>query len=96
GHRLRKTAEIAELKGFDAFGSTLTISPHKKADRVNRAGRQIKTNIAFLEADFKKKDGFRQSCEISRKEGFYRQSYCGCIFSLRSDKHNEKTDRAIC
>jgi predicted adenine nucleotide alpha hydrolase (AANH) superfamily ATPase len=83
--RLEKTAEKARAMGFDLFGTVLTISPHKDAARVNRIGSEVgeKAGVPFLVADFKKKDGYRRSVEISREEGLYRQDYCGCIYSRR-------------
>lgn len=84
--RLEKTAELARENGFEYFGTTLTISPHKKAEIVNQLGREVgaKFNIKFYEADWKKQDGFKKSCELARNEGFYRQNYCGCVYSKRS------------
>ncbi len=83
--RLEKTAEEAVKQGCDEYCTTLSISPHKNAALINRIGKEIecKLGIRFIEADFKKKDGFRKSCEISKKEKFYRQDYCGCLFSRR-------------
>jgi predicted adenine nucleotide alpha hydrolase (AANH) superfamily ATPase len=83
--RLEKTAEKAVGQKFDVFGTVLTISPHKDAERINdlgvRTGEEF--GIPFLVADFKKKDGYKRSVEISREEGLYRQNYCGCIHSRR-------------
>lgn len=85
GLRLLKTAETAVQKGFDLFGTTLTVSPHKNAEAVNAAGlaAQEKTGAVFLVADFKKKDGYKRSLELSRKFNLYRQNYCGCEFSKK-------------
>lgn len=81
--RLEKTAWEAKDRGFDLFTTTLTISPHKKAEIINPIGQALakKHGIQFLEADFKKRDGFKCACEIAKNEKFYRQNYCGCIFS---------------
>ncbi len=81
--RLERTAQLAKQKKFDYFGSTLSISPHKKADVISRLGEELaaKYQIKFFDRDWKKKDGFKISCQISREENFYRQDYCGCIFS---------------
>ncbi len=81
--RLEMTARLAKAKGFDYFGSTLSISPHKKAAVISQLGQQLarKYKINFFDRDWKKKDGFKISCQISRQENFYRQNYCGCIFS---------------
>lgn len=82
-HRLDHAARYARDNGFDAFTTTLTISPHKNASEINAAGEGagIKHSIPFLARDFKKKDGFRRSVELSRSHGLYRQHYCGCEFS---------------
>jgi epoxyqueuosine reductase len=83
--RLERTARRAKASGMDCFASTLSISPHKKAEVINRIGRETgdSEGILFIDADFKKKDGFKTSCDLSRMEGLYRQDYCGCIFSRR-------------
>jgi hypothetical protein len=83
--RLNETARFARENSFTILATTLTISPHKNAAVVNNAGREAakKTGVQFLETDFKKGDGYRKSCELSKKLGLYRQSYCGCLFSKR-------------
>lgn len=85
GVRLRETAVCAKENGFDIFTTTLSISPHKSAELINKSGLEISKEygIKYLEADFKKDNGFKKSCEISKEEGFYRQDYCGCEFSMR-------------
>lgn len=82
--RLSKTAEIAKLEGFDAFTTSLTVSPHKDAKIINKLGKEIGNclDIEFLECDFKKQNGFYNSILLSKKYGLYRQNYCGCEFSL--------------
>lgn len=81
--RLGRTAARAAREGFDAFTTVMTLSPHKKAAVLNRIGRQFgaRCGVAFLESDFKKKDGFKKSVELSRARGLYRQDYCGCVYS---------------
>ena len=81
--RLARTAEIAARRGFDAFTTVMSLSPWKKAAVMNRIGRQFaaRHRLAFLEADFKKKDGFKKSVDLSRAHGLYRQDYCGCLYS---------------
>jgi predicted adenine nucleotide alpha hydrolase (AANH) superfamily ATPase len=81
--RLRRTAERAAREGFDAFATVMSLSPWKKATVMNRIGRQFaaRHGLAFLEADFKKKDGFKKSVDLSRAHGLYRQDYCGCVYS---------------
>ncbi len=82
--RLEETAERARAEGYDLFGAVLTISPHKDARKINEIGRVAgeKYGIPFLESDFKKKDGFKKSVELSRRLGLYRQNYCGCVYSM--------------
>ena len=86
--RLEKTVQMAKSREFAFFGTTLSISPHKKATVINRIGKELEKvyGIEYYEADFKKKDGFKISCRISDEEGLYRQSYCGCVFSRRNGK----------
>ncbi len=80
--RLEKTAR-AMGDGYDYFTTTLTISPLKDADKLNKIGERIaeKYKLKWLPSDFKKKDGFKRSTELSEKYGLYRQDYCGCLFS---------------
>jgi predicted adenine nucleotide alpha hydrolase (AANH) superfamily ATPase len=84
-YRLEETVKIAKERKFDLFSTTLTVSPHKKVLAINNAGNElaIKYDIAFLERDFKKQDGFKKSSILSRELGLYRQNYCGCEFSRR-------------
>lgn len=82
--RLEVTSRTAEQIGADLIATTLSVSPHKKAAQVNAAGAAATENserVVFLEADFKKKEGYRISGELSKEFGFYRQNYCGCTFS---------------
>lgn len=83
--RLAETAKLAQAKGFDYLATTLTISPHKKAEVINQLGREIAAEygLKFYEADFKKEEGFKKSLALAKREGFYRQNYCGCLFSRR-------------
>jgi len=83
--RLTKTACVAKEKGINYFATTLTISPHKNAQLINQIGSEIASQLGvkFLAANFKKQDGFKRSVELSKKYNFYRQDYCGCIFSLK-------------
>ncbi len=85
--RLRETALFAKEKGFDYFATTLTLSPLKNADKINRIGEIIGNDIGvqYLPSDFKKKDGFKKSLTQSEKYGLYRQDYCGCIYSMRDE-----------
>jgi predicted adenine nucleotide alpha hydrolase (AANH) superfamily ATPase len=81
--RLEMSAKIAAASGFELFTTVLTVSPHKDANRINKIGFEAgqKWEILFMEANFKKKDGFKRSLELSKQYGLYRQDYCGCIFS---------------
>ncbi len=83
--RLRKTAEYAKKNGFAWFGTGLTSSPYKKADKINELGQQLEKELGvkYYAADFKKKGGALRAVELSKKYGFYRQNYCGCVFSKR-------------
>lgn len=84
-YRLQKTAEFAKKSKFDIFTSTLSISPHKNAEAINIIGSQIgeSLGIEFMSGDWKKNDGFKKASEFSHEQGFYRQNYCGCEFSVR-------------
>ena len=81
--RLEKVAILAKQKGYDFFGTTLTISPHKNEQIINALGESLeqKHGIAFLPCDLKKHDGFKRSIELSKRYNLYRQNYCGCRFS---------------
>ena len=83
--RMEKTAKLASEMGFHSFTTTLTIGPNKPARVIFPIGRQLAKdyNIKFLEFDFKKKDGFKISCQLSKQFNMYRQNYCGCEFSFR-------------
>ena len=86
--RLQRTAETASGQGFDIFATVMSLSPWKKAAVINRIGRQFgkRYGLRFLEADFKKKNGFKKSVDLSRGHGLYRQNYCGCLYSLEAQK----------
>jgi len=86
--RLERTARVASGLGFDAFTTVMSLSPWKKAAVLNRVGKMFgrRHGVEFLEADFKKKDGFRKSVALSKDLNLYRQDYCGCLYSRRDDK----------
>jgi predicted adenine nucleotide alpha hydrolase (AANH) superfamily ATPase len=95
--RLWRTAREARRRRFDYFASTLTVSPHKEADVINRMGERAarRAGVRFRAADFKKGDGFRHSYLLSQEYGLYRQDYCGCADSLRErEKRGEKWSKA--
>ena len=81
--RLKKTAEFAKKNGFDFFTTTLSVSPYKNAKMLNEIGEKLQDeyNIKYLFSDFKKKDGYKRSIELSKLYNLYRQDYCGCEFS---------------
>lgn len=91
GLRLKRSAETAKEKGFDYFTTTLSISPHKNAYKLNEIGRELSDQyeVAYLYSDFKKKNGYKRSCELSAQYNLYRQDYCGCIYSkIEAEKRN--------
>ena len=84
--RLEKTAWLAKEGGFDYFTTTLSVSPLKDAHLLNQIGRGLQegAQVKWLPSDFKKKNGYRRSVELSQRFGLYRQNYCGCEFSLEN------------
>ena len=93
--RLERSAQYARKNNFDYFTTTLSISPHKDAQLLNEIGRDFsrKYNIPYLFSDFKKKNGYKRSIELSTEYNLYRQNYCGCIYSY---KESLMTNRSIC
>ncbi len=81
--RLREAARAAREGGFDYFTTTLTISPLKSAEKLNEIGGKIAAEygVEYLYSDFKKKEGYKRSIQLSREYGLYRQNYCGCVYS---------------
>ena len=98
--RMKKAYEYARQNGFDWFTTTLSISPHKDARKINGIGRALYENALkdqnaaaapkFLYSDFKKRNGYKRSLELSKEYGLYRQDYCGCVYS----KENIERSRA--
>lgn len=90
--RLADAARVAEEQGFDYFTTTLSISPHKNADKLNEIGAALErqTGVAYLYSDFKKRGGYQRSIQLSREYDLYRQDYCGCLYSRRQaeEKNN--------
>lgn len=80
--RLAKAAKLAKEGGFDYFTTTLTVSPLKDAEVINAIGKKL-GGERWLCSDFKKRDGYLESCRLSKEYGLYRQNYCGCVFSRR-------------
>ena len=83
--RLKETALIAKEKGFDYFTTTLSLSPYKDAKWINEIGESLQEQykVNFLFSDFKKKNGYKRSIELSKEFDLYRQDYCGCVYSVR-------------
>lgn len=81
--RLEETARQAAAHGFDYFCTTLTVSPHKDAQRINTIGRELgeRYGVTWLPSDFKKREGYKQSITLSKELDLYRQDYCGCLYS---------------
>ena len=81
--RLEETAKRASELGYDWFCTTLTVSPHKDAERLNQIGKALgeRYGVPFLPSDFKKREGYKRSIQLSKEYGLYRQDYCGCLYS---------------
>ncbi len=92
--RLSETARVAREKGFEYMTTTLTISPLKNADVLNEVGEKAAeaAGVTFLPSDFKKKNGYKRSIELSQMFGLYRQDFCGCSFS-KAQRELEKANR---
>lgn len=90
--RLQKTAEIAARGGFDYFTTTLSISPYKNAEWLNEIGQRVasETKTEYLYSDFKKRGGYKRSCELSEKFRLYRQDFCGCAYSKAERERMKK------
>jgi len=85
--RLEKTAAVAKEKGYTHIATTLTVGPNKDAGIINEIGKKAAGvyGVEFCSGDFKKQDGFKISCRLSKEFGLYRQDYCGCIYSRTRD-----------
>lgn len=92
--RLEKTAQYAQKNAFDMFTTTLSISPHKNARWLNEIGCEMsqKYGVEYLYSDFKKKNGYKRSCELSTEYNLYRQSFCGCEFSKQKQEGRNNCD----
>lgn len=84
--RLEKTARLASERGYDFFATTLTLSPLKPADRINAIGLQLEKEygVRYLPSDFKKQGGYQRSIALSKEYSLYRQSFCGCKYSMNT------------
>lgn len=85
--RMERTAQVAQKTGNAMFGTTLTVSPHKNYMLISAIGTSLAElyGVEFLDVDFKKKAGFQRSIQMSKEYGLYRQNYCGCIYSMRTE-----------
>ena len=92
--RLDRSARYASENSFDYFTTTLSISPYKNCEWLNKIGLKCaeKYNAKYLCADFKKNNGYRRSCELSKEYGLYRQDYCGCIYSKLESEKRKRSD----
>lgn len=93
--RLEETARLAAEGGYDYFTTTLSVSPYKNAAKLNEIGEELaeKYGVKHLPSDFKKKNGYKRSIELSEKYGLYRQNYCGCVFSQRERGFGELSEQ---
>ena len=96
--RLREAAEYAKARNMDYLTTTLSISPLKNAEKLNEIGLNLANEygIKYLVSDFKKKNGYKRSTELSKQYGIYRQDYCGCIFSKQERELQIKNKNADC
>jgi predicted adenine nucleotide alpha hydrolase (AANH) superfamily ATPase len=90
--RLAETLNIARKLNFNYITTTLTISPHKSSKEIITLGKELAGDI-FLDADFKKQDGFKKTTELAKKYNFYRQNYCGCVYSFRSQIPDDRSQK---
>ena len=93
--RLEETARVASSLGYRNFCTTLTLSPYKNSNWLNEIGSELdkKYESNYLYSDFKKKNGYKRSIELSHEYNLYRQDYCGCIFSLREKLKKEQSKK---
>lgn len=94
--RLKEAAEYAKRLNMDYFTTTLSISPLKNAGKLNEIGEELaeEYGVKYLASDFKKKNGYKRSVELSKEYGMYRQDYCGCVFSMR-ERERQKMESSV-
>lgn len=94
GLRLREAAEYARERNMDYFTTTLSISPLKNAGKLNEIGEELAEayGVSYLNSDFKKKNGYKRSVELSGEYGMYRQDYCGCIYSKQERERQKENN----
>ena len=87
--RMKKTAIMAKENNYNYFCTTLSVSPYKNSELINKIGKELEEeyNVKWLYSDFKKKDGYKESIKLSEKHNLYRQNYCGCIYSKPKSLH---------
>ena len=90
--RLEKTAKLAQKYNFEYFSTTLSVSPYKNSEKLNKIGKVLseKYNIKYLYSDFKKKEGYKRSSELANKYNIYRQHYCGCNIKINRSKYEKE------
>lgn len=90
--RLESTARLAKEQGFDYFCTTLSISPLKNSQKINELGFEIeeKYGVKWLPSDFKKREGYKRSIQLSKEYSLYRQNFCGCVFSKNRQGGNNE------
>ena len=98
--RMEEAARLAEQGDYDYFTTTLSISPLKNAGKINEIGQELSQiyKVEHLPSDFKKKNGYKRSIELSHEYGLYRQNYCGCVFSKREsmEKQRQREEEEKC
>lgn len=89
--RIEKTAKLAKEMGFDYFCTTLSISPLKNSQKINEIGFDLENiySVKWLPSDFKKREGYKRSIELSKKYNLYRQNFCGCVYSKREVEQDD-------
>lgn len=95
--RMEQTAKKAKEYNFDYFTTTLSVSPYKNSKVLNEIGKKLeeKYQVKYLYSDFKKKNGYKRSIELSKIYNLYRQDYCGCVYSkIERDKHYEDRENS--
>lgn len=95
--RLEEAARLAAEGGYDYFATTLTISPLKNAGKLNEIGEELGEiyRVSHLPSDFKKKNGYKRSVELSAEYGLYRQNYCGCVYSREEQRRREQNEKML-
>lgn len=95
--RMLEAVQMARAGGFDYFTTTLSISPLKNVHKLNEIGEKLarEYGVDYLNSDFKKRDGYKRSIELSKEYGLYRQDYCGCVYSLQERKREVAKREAV-